>query len=43
MVGNRDFLLGEQFCRRAGARLLPDPTVIDVFGTERERERERER
>jgi UDP-2,3-diacylglucosamine hydrolase len=33
MVGNRDFLLGEQFCQRAGARLLPDPTVIDLYDT----------
>lgn len=32
MVGNRDFLLGPGFCERAGARLLPDPTVIDLYG-----------
>jgi len=34
MQGNRDFLLGEQFCRRAGARFLPDPVVLTV-GTRR--------
>jgi len=33
MQGNRDFLLGEDFCRRAGASLLPDPSVIDLYGT----------
>jgi UDP-2,3-diacylglucosamine hydrolase len=30
--GNRDFLLGTDFCRRAGAELLPDPHVIDLYG-----------
>lgn len=33
MVGNRDFLLGEAFCASVGATLLPDPTVIDLYGT----------
>ncbi|RBW49917.1 UDP-2,3-diacylglucosamine diphosphatase [Marinobacter sp. F3R11] len=33
MHGNRDFLLGEDFCERAGAALLDDPTVIDLYGT----------
>ena len=28
MHGNRDFLLGDEFCRAAGATLLPDPTTI---------------
>jgi UDP-2,3-diacylglucosamine hydrolase len=28
MHGNRDFLLGDKFCRAAGATLLPDPTTI---------------
>lgn len=28
--GNRDFLLGAEFVRRAGARLLPDPFVLDL-------------
>ena len=32
MQGNRDFLLGEDFCRTVGAQLLPDPTVIDLYG-----------
>jgi UDP-2,3-diacylglucosamine hydrolase len=32
MRGNRDFLLGEAFCRAAGGQLLPDPTVIDLYG-----------
>jgi UDP-2,3-diacylglucosamine hydrolase len=32
MQGNRDFLLGEAYCRSAGAELLPDPTVIDLYG-----------
>lgn len=30
--GNRDFLLGEDFCRRVGARLLPEAIVIDLHG-----------
>lgn len=29
MHGNRDFLLGEAFCRASGAQLLADPTIID--------------
>ncbi len=33
MHGNRDFLMADAFCRAAGARLLADPTVIDLFGT----------
>lgn len=32
MVGNRDFLLGEDFARRAGLRLLDDGTVHDLYG-----------
>jgi len=32
MQGNRDFLLGERFCRQAGAHLMTDPTVITVGG-----------
>lgn len=32
MQGNRDFLLGEDFCCSVGARLLADPTVIDLYG-----------
>ncbi|MBC7183235.1 MAG: UDP-2,3-diacylglucosamine diphosphatase [Marinobacter sp.] len=33
MHGNRDFLIGQDFCDRAGATLLDDPTVIDLYGT----------
>jgi len=32
MVGNRDFLLGEKFARRAGFSLLEDGTVHDLYG-----------
>ena len=32
MHGNRDFLMGERFCRATGATLLADPAVIDVGG-----------
>lgn len=30
--GNRDFLIGEQFARAAGARLLPDPSPLELGG-----------
>lgn len=30
--GNRDFLLGAAFERASGARLLPDPSVVDIDG-----------
>lgn len=30
--GNRDFLLGEEYARRAGMTLLPDPSVIEIEG-----------
>jgi UDP-2,3-diacylglucosamine hydrolase len=30
--GNRDFLIGEAFCARAGAVLLPDPVIIELDG-----------
>lgn len=30
--GNRDFLLGEEFARRAGMRILPDPSVVVLHG-----------
>jgi UDP-2,3-diacylglucosamine hydrolase len=30
--GNRDFLLGEDFARRAGMRILPDPAVVTLYG-----------
>ena len=32
MHGNRDFLLGERFCRESNTVLLPDPTLIYVGG-----------
>jgi UDP-2,3-diacylglucosamine hydrolase len=32
MHGNRDFLVGERFCRETGARLLEDPAVLDLGG-----------
>jgi UDP-2,3-diacylglucosamine hydrolase len=32
MVGNRDFLLGEDFARRAGFELLEDGTVHTLYG-----------
>ena len=31
--GNRDFLMGEDFAKRTGAKLLPDPVLIDLYGT----------
>jgi len=33
MVGNRDFLLGEEFAGRAGFTLLDDAVVHDIHGT----------
>jgi UDP-2,3-diacylglucosamine hydrolase len=33
MVGNRDFLLGETFAKRAGLTLLDDGAVHDLYGT----------
>lgn len=33
MHGNRDFLVGEGFATAAGAQLLPDPTLVDLYGT----------
>jgi len=32
MHGNRDFLLGEDYARRAGMTLLKDPTIIELGG-----------
>jgi UDP-2,3-diacylglucosamine hydrolase len=32
MRGNRDFLMGAEFERLSGARLLPEPTIIDLYG-----------
>ncbi|PWV62239.1 UDP-2,3-diacylglucosamine diphosphatase [Plasticicumulans acidivorans] len=33
MAGNRDFLLGERFAAAAGMTLLPEASVIDLYGT----------
>ncbi|MBL0164281.1 MAG: UDP-2,3-diacylglucosamine diphosphatase [Xanthomonadales bacterium] len=33
MHGNRDFLIGERFAKKAGMTLLPDPSVINLYGT----------
>lgn len=33
MHGNRDFLFGERFAGDSGATLIPDPTVVDLYGT----------
>ncbi len=30
--GNRDFLLGEEYARRAGMTILPDPSVVMLHG-----------
>lgn len=32
MHGNRDFLIGEAFCKAAGCTLLPDPCVVQLGG-----------
>ncbi len=32
MHGNRDFLLGDRFCQMSGARLLPDPLIVTLYG-----------
>ena len=33
MRGNRDFLIGERFCRESGALLLDDPVIVTIAGT----------
>jgi UDP-2,3-diacylglucosamine hydrolase len=33
MHGNRDFLLGQHFAQACGASLLPEPAVINLYGT----------
>ena len=30
--GNRDFLIGEDFCRETGCQLLPDPVLAEIGG-----------
>jgi UDP-2,3-diacylglucosamine hydrolase len=32
MHGNRDFLLGSEFERQTGAQLLPDPSIVELYG-----------
>ena len=32
-LGNRDFLIGREFCEKTGAKLLPDYATIDLYGT----------
>lgn len=32
MHGNRDFMIGHEFMRQTGCRLLADPTVINLYG-----------
>ena len=32
MHGNRDFLLGQEFESVTGCKLLPDPSIIDLYG-----------
>ncbi len=32
MHGNRDFLVGSRFARESGCRLLPETSVIDLYG-----------
>jgi len=33
IAGNRDFLLGENYARRAGMTLLDDGTIVELYGT----------
>ena len=33
MHGNRDFLLGEHYAQRAGMQIIPEGTVINLYGT----------
>ena len=30
--GNRDFLISDHFAQRAGIKILPDPSVIEIYG-----------
>ena len=32
MHGNRDFMVASAFCAETGIRMIPDPTVIDLYG-----------
>ncbi|MEM7358690.1 MAG: UDP-2,3-diacylglucosamine diphosphatase [Pseudomonadota bacterium] len=33
IAGNRDFLVGESFTAKSGFKILPDETVVDLYGT----------
>lgn len=33
MHGNRDFLMGDNFAQTSQSRIIPDPTLIDLYGT----------
>jgi UDP-2,3-diacylglucosamine hydrolase len=33
MHGNRDFLIGPQFCERTGAQLISDPVILTLYGS----------
>ena len=33
MHGNRDLLVGQEFARRSGVKFLPDPFLLDLYGT----------
>lgn len=33
IAGNRDFLVGKEFSEHSGFKILPDETVIDLYGT----------
>ena len=32
MHGNRDFMVGEDFAKETGVRILPDPVAVDLYG-----------
>ena len=32
MHGNRDFMIGKHFCRKAGCTFLPDPSLVQLGG-----------
>lgn len=32
LAGNRDFLIGEDYCRLAGMRRIEEPVVVDMYG-----------
>lgn len=32
IAGNRDFMIGRRFARESGIKILPEPSVIDLYG-----------